>query len=105
MCAGPPENPRCVMPMLEGGQCRGGRDPYWVCAEGLQCINNICRRVRATTGGRCDGEGDVCEDGMVCAGPPEKPRCVKPMGPGGKCGVDPFWVCIVGLTCVDGICE
>lgn len=105
VCAGPPDNKRCVMPMKEGGQCRGGRDPYWVCIEGLVCINNTCQKPRVPKGGSCKDKGDVCMDGLICAGTTENPRCVMPMGKGGRCGGnDPYWVCKTGLTCVNERC-
>lgn len=107
VCAGPPDNRRCVMPMGEGGQCRGGRDPYWVCVKGLVCINNTCQKPRVKKGGSCRDEDAVCEPGTVCAGPPDNPRCVMPMGPGKQCGggFDPFWVCEEGLMCINRICK
>lgn len=104
VCAGTAENPRCVMPMKEGGECRNGRDPFWICVVGLDCVDGKCQKGRALVGVSCRDGGNVCDDGMVCAGPPENRRCVKPMGKGGLCGIDPFWVCEAGLTCADTIC-
>lgn len=93
---------KCVKPMQEGKQC--GNDPYWVCRDGLVCRGGVCQRNRIPRDVSCRFPEAVCEHGLVCAGPPKNPRCVKAMGKGGQCSTDPYWVCRSGLKCVDGVC-
>eukprot|EP00171_Calliarthron_tuberculosum_P003147 IDg3147t1 len=45
-----------------------------------------------------------CPHGQVCAGSSKVKKCVTPMKEGGRCGVDPFWVCLKGLRCKDHVC-
>lgn len=97
MCAGTETRKKCVTPMPTGGPCRN--DPFWLCAEGLSCINNECVPADLPEGGDCLPEGAKCMEGTVCAGSPRRKRCVAPMGEGGRCGVDPRWVCAAGLQC------
>lgn len=104
VCAGGrPDNKRCVKPMPIGGVCKG--DPFWVCEEGLECVNKVCvKEVRK--GESCVPPNTVCEDGTVCAGGrPDNKRCVKPMPVGGRCKGDPFWVCEEGLVCKNQVCR
>eukprot|EP00737_Agarophyton_chilense_P000166 gb/GEZJ01000193.1/.p1 GENE.gb/GEZJ01000193.1/~~gb/GEZJ01000193.1/.p1 ORF type:complete len:333 (-),score=13.08 gb/GEZJ01000193.1/:1788-2786(-) len=102
VCAGPIWRKRCVIPMTLGKTC--GVDPYWVCAKGLKCKKHVCTLPKIEVGGDCTREGSVCVSGAVCAGTDKKKMCVKPMGPGGRCGSDPFWVCKSGLECSMGAC-
>lgn len=39
-CVGPEHQKRCSKPMPKGGRC--GADPWWVCDEGLMCMNGVC---------------------------------------------------------------
>lgn len=57
--------------MKKGQKCKRG-DPYW-----------------------------VCEEGLVCSGSKDNPRCVMPMKKGEACRKgDPYWICEEGLKCV-----
>ncbi|KAI0560899.1 hypothetical protein FGB62_98g067 [Gracilaria domingensis] len=51
-------------------------------------------------GGDCKPEGSVCEDGLFCLGDNGLKKCVKGMTEGQKCGLDPFWSCQPGLSCM-----
>ncbi|PXF39691.1 hypothetical protein BWQ96_10608 [Gracilariopsis chorda] len=102
ICAGTDTKKQCVTPMSVGGRC--GQDPFWICESGLVCEGGLCAKPRIPLGGDCKPEGSVCEDGLICAGDNGLKKCVKGMGEGDRCGLDPFWVCKPGLTCVHRIC-
>lgn len=107
VCAGPLIARRCVRPMSAGKRC--GVDPYWVCANGLACLNRICRPaiIPEIPIGPLPGSCGLlrrCPIGEVCAGLPSARRCVTPMTVGKRCGVDPYWVCAHGLRCRGGVC-
>lgn len=102
VCAGRERNRRCVIPMRENEKC--GKDKSWVCESGLECVDYICRTPRIDEKGDCLPEGSRCAEGLICAGRPDKKKCVKPMNEGERCKGDPFWVCREGLECVDQIC-
>lgn len=116
----------------EGGSCVAGRK-LLPCAKGLRCKDKVCRRLTGP-GGKCSGTGQstcqqgftcergickvpknksclrngkpvACVSGTVCVGRQNRKNCKKPMGPGGKCLVDPFWVCLRGLKCQNRICK
>lgn len=103
VCAGRPDKKRCVKPMSEGERC--GKDPFWICQAGLECLENRCVHPRVSKGGDCFEEGSVCEEGTVCAGTASRKKCVTPMDEGQKCGRDPFWVCKAGFSCKNGVCN
>ncbi|KAI0562539.1 crumbs protein precursor 95F [Gracilaria domingensis] len=103
VCAGTDRRKKCVAPMGPGGQC--DIDPFWVCEDGLDCVANVCEKPKVPRGGDCLPAGSVCVDGTVCAGTDRRKKCVAPMGPGGQCDIDPFWVCEDGLDCVANVCE
>lgn len=103
VCAGRSDKKRCVKPMSEGERC--GRDPFWICKAGLDCVENRCVLPRVRKGGNCLKEGSVCVEGTVCVGTEMRKKCVTPMDKGEKCGKDPFWVCKAGLTCTNGTCN
>lgn len=102
VCAGMEEEKKCVIPMTDGKRC--GRDPFWVCDDGLECANNTCRHPLVPPGGDCLPEHSICMDGYICVGRENKKMCKKPMMEGENCGKDPFWVCHESLTCVDNKC-
>lgn len=83
-----------------------GQDPYWVCEDDLKCIHGRCK-TPIDQGDRCDRpdvQGAACKPPMGCVGPTGKRRCFPKKTIGMRCGVDPYWVCLKWLTCVDGIC-
>eukprot|EP00178_Gracilaria_changii_P025568 TRINITY_DN78751_c0_g1_i1.p1 TRINITY_DN78751_c0_g1~~TRINITY_DN78751_c0_g1_i1.p1 ORF type:complete len:233 (-),score=10.58 TRINITY_DN78751_c0_g1_i1:340-1038(-) len=102
VCAGRSWWKKCVVPMPLGKRC--GVDPYWVCERGLVCQNFVCRLPLIPVGGDCSRRGSVCVPGSVCVGDAQVERCVKPRGPGMKCGSDPFTACVSGLECIEGMC-
>lgn len=103
VCAGTARVKKCVKPMPEGGMCKG--DPYWVCAEGLVCVDRLCKRMpKMPKRKRCDRPGVVCPPGTLCVGNAVK-RCIVPMPVGGECRNDPFWICKPGLLCKDNVCR
>lgn len=101
ICAGNPTEEKCVTPMQVGQTC--GRDPYWVCATHLDCVNHTCAERLVAKNGVCSPDGPPCVEGTVCAGE-DAMKCVTPMGVGMACGRDPFWVCADHLDCVDYHC-
>ena len=101
-CVGPTGRMKCKHPMRANKRC--GQDPYWVCADGLNCVKNVCTK-KVPVNNDCSTEEGTCPKGKECVGPSGKKRCNKPMKKGGRCGVDPYWVCADGLTCVDEICR
>lgn len=88
--------------MNEEQQC--GVDPYWLCASGLHCTSNVCRKATIPHLGACDALGSVCATGLTCAGGPPR-RCIKFMNEGQRCGVDPYWLCAAGLSCISHVCR
>ncbi|KAI0559649.1 hypothetical protein FGB62_140g038 [Gracilaria domingensis] len=140
VCAGTEFQKRCVIPMPLDHPC--GQDPFWVCQNGLACVNGRCTAPSPETpagpearraggvGGRCkkgrkcakwlrcqegicriprkracSSSRTACVLGTVCAGPPHKLRCVRPMSAGKRCGHDPYLICSRGLKCIDHICR
>lgn len=103
VCTGSETDKRCVKPMPLDGEC--GQDPFWICQDGLNCMNGTCKKPVVPEGHSCLSSGSVCADGLVCTGSDTDKRCVKPMILGGSCGQDPFWVCQKGLECIDSKCR
>lgn len=99
-CVGSGSVKRCNKLMDIGGQCEV--DPWWVCRPGLVCQNQECK---IPQGGVCTANPDECASGLACVGSGSAKRCNKPMGPGGQCEVDPYWVCEPGLTCAHKRCK
>lgn len=103
ICAGPQSQRRCVVPKTEGQQC--GIDTVSTCADGLDCVGNICVQPTVPMGGDCLVDGSVCDNGLVCAGTTDKKTCVRPRAPGQRCFYNPFSVCMNGLRCEQGMCK
>lgn len=103
VCAGRSFRKRCVIPMSENKLC--GLNPYWVCAKGLKCSHQVCRRRRVRIGGDCTPLGARCRRRAICAGTIEKKRCVAPFGIGKRCAQNPYSVCRLDLVCVNGFCR
>eukprot|EP00178_Gracilaria_changii_P001153 TRINITY_DN1162_c0_g1_i1.p1 TRINITY_DN1162_c0_g1~~TRINITY_DN1162_c0_g1_i1.p1 ORF type:complete len:930 (-),score=56.66 TRINITY_DN1162_c0_g1_i1:720-3509(-) len=101
VCVGNSRMKRCVKPMSIGQQC--GRHLLSVCKSGLHCIHGICKKL-VHHGGDCGRKGTVCTRGTVCGGTAAMRRCVKPRPVGYRCGSNPFWVCMRGLSCRRGFC-
>ena len=100
-CVGNLGNKKCFMKKGLGMTC--GKDPFWVCEDGLTCLDGTCVRA-AREAGVCDGPNEVCLPPLSCVGPVGVKRCFMKKGLGMRCGKDPFWVCEDGLTCLDGTC-
>lgn len=98
VCAGGVKDKRCVKPMPVGGKCN--TDPFWVCAQGLKCVKNICEKdiITVKPGDSCDGKTRICPSPTKCVGPSGQKKCKKLMGLGESCA-DPFWVCKDPLVC------
>ena len=101
-CLGPHGNQRCFEKMGLGKQCEV--DPWWVCEDGLACVDNVCTNPIIPRGGKCPAAGSKCIAGTECLGPRGNQRCFEKMGLGKQCEVDPWWVCEDGLACVDNVC-
>ena len=101
-CVGDPGDMRCFRLRRLGQKC--GRDPFWVCKEGLECEYNVCVKPKIGKRGSCNEADDVCENGLSCVGNEGNKKCFALRGPGMRCGKDPFWVCEDGLDCVNKIC-
>ena len=58
-----------------------GKHPYWVCNDGLKCVDNICKFIGRSRGPNedCTVEDVSCEEGMTCIGPEDKKKCKKLM--------------------------
>lgn len=102
-CIGRRGKKRCVRPMKEGERCK--RDPFWRCAEGLECVERKCRREGIPERGNCLEEESNCADGLECVGRMDKKICKRPMKEGERCKTDPFWVCETGLSCIRSRCR
>lgn len=99
LCADTTTGHRCIPSLDAGEECvAAGNQP---CGPGLQCVNHRCTPVllEGTPCGTSTSSSASCAGGLLCAGPPRARRCVKPMGFGGSCLVDPTWVCDKGLVC------
>lgn len=102
VCAGPGRRMKCVRPKREGRSC--GRNSFQVCESGLKCDGGVCVKPKIGLGADCKPKGSVCQDGLICRGGDSLRKCVKGMGENQKCGLNLFWVCKTGLTCVRNIC-
>lgn len=103
-CVGPVGKKRCYEKKPRGMRC--GVDPFWVCEDGLDCNYNVCTKLLEQKE-RCDGPGaanSICRSPLSCVGPVGKKRCYMEKNQGGRCGVDPFWVCESWLKCKGGRC-
>lgn len=100
-CVGRKKNLRCFEKKAVNMRC--GKDPFWVCQDGLSCCDGVCKS-GAAKGARC-GDGIKCGMPLSCVGRPENRRCFMKKGLGMKCGKDPFWVCEEGLACYKGLCR
>lgn len=85
-----------------GGKCSGTGQS--ICQQGLRCERGICKVLQNKSCLR-NGKSVPCVSGTVCVGRSNRKICKKPMGPGGRCHVDPFWVCLRGLKCQNRICK
>ena len=100
-CVGNSPNTRCFMKKPIGMKC--GKDPFWVCEDGLECCDGRCFAV-GSKGERC-GKFIKCPPPLSCVGLKKNLRCFEKKPEGMRCGKDPFWVCKDGLACVEGICK
>lgn len=100
-CVGKPHNLRCFLKRGPGKKC--GKDPFWVCQDGLECVGGFCKST-AMKGERC-GRKIKCPPPLSCVGNKRNLRCFEKRKLGMNCGKDPFWVCEDGLTCYDGVCR
>lgn len=96
-CVGNLGNKRCFPPRLMGDKC--GKDPFWVCQAPLVCSSAGMCVLPQGKKGSCNAPTDACKPGLVCVGNVGNKRCFTPRREGDKCGEDPFWNCVDGLTC------
>ncbi|CDF39841.1 unnamed protein product [Chondrus crispus] len=80
-----------------------GKDPFWVCRNGLRCLRGVCVRTIAR-GRSCNIPGSVCAEGLSCVGNLGNKKCFMRKPVGMPCGKDPFWVCRHGLRCIKNVC-
>lgn len=101
VCAGTSSHKICVDPMEEGKSC--GRDPYWVCREGLSCSGYICRGPGGGEGDSCSRE-HPCSSGLSCVALDWSgfAKCASKASEGQRCGGS--FRCHSGLTCYRGKC-
>lgn len=97
VCAGSRRRKKCVVPMKEGELCKG--DPFWVCASGLNCVDQTCKKPTVLEGGSCNESGAECAEGTVCAGRRGRAKCVQPKWLGEKCRRGTYAVCHKDLNC------
>lgn len=99
-CVGRSGKEQCQAISTVGERCEvaGGS----TCEGGLVCENSVCK---ISNRGTCTQNRDQCANGLSCVGSGEQKRCMKLMGPGGRCNTDPFWVCSRGLLCQRNRCR
>lgn len=125
-CVGTGSTKRCMKLMGPNGRCE--TDPFWLCEDNLLCQNNVCKipagascladSSACAAGTACENGvckiqfPEICTDnpadcaaGLECVGSGRTKRCMKLMGPNGRCEVDPFWFCERGLTCERHVCK
>lgn len=102
ICVGGKTKKFCRRLTGPGGKCRGTGQS--TCQQGLKCESRICKVPQSKSCLR-NGKSVPCVSGTVCVGRSNHKVCKKPMGPGGRCQVDPFWVCLRGLTCQKRVCK
>lgn len=98
-CVGTLTKKKCKTLMGPGEQCEV--DPFWVCENGLECDDKVCK---ITQGGECTESPTECLDGLTCVGTNKRKLCKVVRELGETCGQDPFWVCEDGLVC-EGTCR
>ncbi len=65
------------------------------------CLSNgLCGTIHSI-GEDCDGNQDVCEEGLECA----YGTCSKNVLEGGECSDDNHLICETGLNCIEGFCR
>lgn len=99
-CVGTKHKKKCKVLKKVGQTC--GRDPFWVCEEGLICQNNKCKIQR---GGECTYATRGCASGLWCVGSGKVKRCEVPVPSGSVCGIFGFDFCMKGLTCEEKVCK
>lgn len=73
---------RCVPPAGEGDPCAFALDNLSGCAEHLVCWEEVCRPLGVA------GDPCPCEEGLLCHGGWDPPRCEPPSEEGAACGSD-----------------
>lgn len=101
-CVGNVGNLRCFEKRALGDKC--GKDPFWVCGDGLSCSPTNRCVTAIPIAGSCNTATDTCQDGTSCVGRTGNKKCFAKRLLGEKCGKDPFWVCDVNLACVANTC-
>lgn len=101
-CLGKKGNKKCFAKLDAGSKC--GNNPFSVCKFGLDCLSNFCVKPRIGKGVSCNEVDDVCLRELSCVGRLGNKRCFEKRNEGERCGKDPFWVCKLGMDCVENIC-